>query len=106
MIRAVLVGSLILNSGVDCASSIEYQVSHAQRADSATSTAVALGADAQTLRDLSEVYGPPVAVWLPLGACGAAQLAGWLCSAPNLGSYSSVLVSGLAWWTRRRVSRD
>lgn len=103
MIGSTLVGCLILNSGLDFASSTEYQASQALGADPFMSASVALGSDAKTLFDLSEAYGPPMAVWLPLGACSVAHLFEWLAHAPGLSAYSSVLVAGVAWWTKRSM---
>jgi hypothetical protein len=98
-----LIGCLILNSGMDIASSTEYQISEAFGANEALSASVALGSDAKTLLDLSEVYGPPVAVWLPLGACTVSHVVEWVTQTPGLSVYSSALVAGLAWWTKRSV---
>lgn len=101
MIGPTLVGCLILNSGMDFASSTEYQASQALGADPVMSAGVALGSDAKTLFDLSEVYGPPVAIWLPLGACSVSHVAEWVTHTPGLSAYSSALVAGLAWLTKR-----
>lgn len=103
MIGPTLVGCLILNSGLDFASSTEYQASEALGADPFMSASVALGSDAKTLFDLSEAYGPPMAVWLPLGACSVSHVAEWITDAPGLSAYSSILVAGMAWLARRSM---
>lgn len=101
MIGPTLVGCLILNSGLDFASSTEYQASQALGANPALSGGIALGSDAKSLLDLSEVYGPPTAIWLPLGACSVSHMAEWIVHAPGLSAYSSALVAGVAWLARR-----
>lgn len=106
MIGPALIGCLILNSGMDVASSTEYQMSQAAGFDPALSASIALGSDTKTLLDLSEVYGPPTAVWLPLGACTASHVVEWIAKTPGLSVYSSALIAGLAWWTKRSMKTD
>lgn len=60
------------------------------------SASVALGSDAKTWLDLSEVYGPPVAIWLPLGACSVSHVT-------ERATHSPAMVAGLAWLTKRNT---
>lgn len=101
MISGAFLGLVILNSGLDFASSAEYQVAHAAGAPEALSGAVALSADGRTLIDLDALWGPCAAVWLPLVATLGTHLGAWLASAPMLPALSSPFVAGCAWMARR-----
>lgn len=101
MISGTFLGLIVLNSGLDFASSAEYQVAHAAGAPEALCGSVALSADVRTLVDLDTLWGPCAALWLPLVAMLGAHLGAWLASAPMLPALSSPVVAGCAWMARK-----